>query len=159
MQQWQRIHELNKTLLKNLKENLPALKELKEKVEQEYAYIDAVYRYYHFSFKVYYIQDYTFQIVEALMKCAPKEEPNEAYEPWEIKMNQDFQTIYNEGTGKKHNSNHNKDWDKHTRPMLEAFFHAKYFLDMAVKYAEAIDEAPMSLPYGWAGLLYFYNLR
>lgn len=41
----------------------------------------------------------------------------------------------------------------------EAFFHARFFLKMAVKYGEELDEAPSTLPSGWAALLYLYNLR
>jgi len=50
-------------------------------------------------------------------------------------------------------------WDASTRPLLEAFFHARYFLEMAVKYGAELDEPPTTLPSGWAGLLYLYNLR
>lgn len=41
----------------------------------------------------------------------------------------------------------------------QAFFHARYFLDMAVKYGTELDAPPQMLPSGWAGLLYLYNLR
>ena len=54
---------------------------------------------------------------------------------------------------------HNKDWTTHTRPFVEAFFHAKFFLEMAVKYGNEMKEAPEMLPSGWAALLYFYNMR
>ena len=42
---------------------------------------------------------------------------------------------------------------------LEAFFHANYFLDMAIKYGEELDEPPSPLPSGWAAVLYLYNIR
>jgi hypothetical protein len=42
---------------------------------------------------------------------------------------------------------------------LEAFFHARYVLEMAVKYGDDLDEPTNLLPSGWAGLLYLYNLR
>ena len=48
----------------------------------------------------------------------------------------------------------NQEWLEHTRPMCEAFFHAKYFLDMAVKYGESLEKAPDMLPSGWASVLY-----
>ncbi len=47
----------------------------------------------------------------------------------------------------------------HTRPFLEAFFHAKFFLEMAVKYGRKLEEVPEMLPSDWAAFLYFYNLR
>lgn len=43
--------------------------------------------------------------------------------------------------------------------MCEAFFHAKYFLEMAVKYGKELDKIPdEERPSGWAGLLCFFNL-
>lgn len=41
----------------------------------------------------------------------------------------------------------------------EAFFHAKTFLALAVRYAKALDHAPRLLPSGWAAVLYLYNVR
>jgi len=35
----------------------------------------------------------------------------------------------------------NRDWLNETRPILEAFFHAKTFLALAVRYAKALDRA------------------
>ncbi len=54
---------------------------------------------------------------------------------------------------------HNARWLEVTRPMLEAFFHAKYFLAMACRYGRELDEPPQVLPSGWASLLYLYGLR
>ena len=41
---------------------------------------------------------------------------------------------------------------------LQAFLHARYFVEMAVKYAE-MAELPGLLPSGWAALLCLYGLR
>jgi len=51
------------------------------------------------------------------------------------------------------------DWLTTTRPKLEAFFHAKFMLEMAVKYGTQLKEPPQGLPSGWAALLYLYDLR
>ena len=32
---------------------------------------------------------------------------------------------------------HNDDWPRHARPLVEAFLHAKYFVEMMVKYGRA----------------------
>jgi hypothetical protein len=53
----------------------------------------------------------------------------------------------------------NRVWDETTRPLVEAFFHARFFLEMAVKYADELNEPPSTLPSGWAALLYLYNAR
>jgi hypothetical protein len=99
--------------------------------------------------KVYPIQDLTEQIVLALKSLAPKDTVFNGY----------FGEIYMEGTGKKFSSRHNRNWTRHTRPMVECFFHAKYFLEMAVKYGSTLERVPESMPSGWALLLYFYELR
>ena len=41
---------------------------------------------------------------------------------------------------------------------MEAFFHARYMLEMAVLSAE-MEKAPHMLPSGWAAMLYLYEVR
>ena len=41
---------------------------------------------------------------------------------------------------------------------VEAFFHARFFLEMAVRYAK-LETPPRPLPSGYAALLYLYQLR
>ena len=143
------IGDLHKKLLSNIKAKLPELKALLEEVSGHWIYEDLVYRFYHNSFKVYYIQGNTLRIIEMLKSVAPDD-----YE-----LNRDFMRIVQEGTGKEFQSSHNRKWEKHTRPMLEAFFHAKTFLEMAVKYGKELKESPQCLPSGWALLLYCFYLR
>jgi hypothetical protein len=52
----------------------------------------------------------------------------------------------------------NARWAEATRPIVEAFFHARYFVEMAVRYAR-LDEPPQFLPSGYAVLLCLYGLR
>lgn len=54
---------------------------------------------------------------------------------------------------------HNERLLEETRPILEAFFHARMMLQLAVEYARKLDSAPRALPSGWAAVLYLYNLR
>lgn len=130
-----------------LKANLPALEELLEQCREGAE--DSIYRFYHHSFKVYHLQSTTLDIVEKLQALASKRPLN----PW-------FMQIVREGTGKKFTSHDNDHWLPVTRPILEAFFHARYFLEMAVKYGSELQEPPLTvLPSGWAGLLYLYNMR
>jgi hypothetical protein len=146
---FEKIHRLNGVLLSNIKRNLPELEKLLEEINGHWWYEDYVYRFYHASYKVYHAQSSTMDIVDALKKVAPKN----------VTFNSDFEKIFKEGTGKIFKISHNNNWLKHTRPILEAFFHAKYFLEMAVKYGKELKEAPTCLPSGWAGLLYLYELR
>jgi len=47
----------------------------------------------------------------------------------------EFEEIIKQGaSGKEFEHEHNEKWTHHTRPFVEAFFHAKFFLEMIVKY-------------------------
>lgn len=139
--------EKNARLLASIKRGLPQLKELLDKMNGEWRYEDCVYRFYHQSFKVYGLQDHTIEIVNVLGALA--DGPLDDY----------FLTIIAEGTGKKFEDSHNSDWLRHTRPIVEAFFHAHYFLTMVVKYGAELEEAPSMLPSGWAAVLSLYGQR
>ncbi|MEK6755323.1 MAG: hypothetical protein AABZ02_04140 [Bacteroidota bacterium] len=135
-------------LLLSLKERLPTLEKLLDGCEGEWGYEDPIYRFYHQSFKVYRLQDSTSEIVEALKSLRQGASLNE----WFLK-------IVQEGTGKKFSMEDNDNWLAVTRPIVEAFFHARYFLEMAVRYGRELESPPLPLPSGWAAFLYLYNLR
>ncbi|MBN2052045.1 hypothetical protein JW756_00920 [Candidatus Woesearchaeota archaeon] len=143
------------SLLKNIKDNLPELEKLLEEVSSHWQYEDAVYRYYHQSFKVFYIQEATQKIYAALEKISPHE-PKEVPNEW-------FNNIMKQGAaGEKFKLEHNQEWEKTCRPFLEAFFHAKYFLEMAVKYGKKYSKPsspPNRMHSGFAALLELYNRR
>jgi hypothetical protein len=134
-------------LLKNIKETLPQLQALLEKYDACH-FEDFLYRLYHHSFKVYGIQSATKEIVQALKSLAP-----------DRALNEDFETIFNEGTNKRFELEHNHRWLAETRPLVEAFFHARYFLEVAVRYGQTLHHPPQMLPGGWAALLYLFRLR
>ena len=137
-------------LLANIQARWSELAELLEEVSSHSVYEDLVYRFYHQSFKVYWLQDQTKRIVEALKGIAPSG----------TSLSPMFEEIYQAGaSGKQFELNHNQQWTVNTRVFLEAFFHAKYFLEMTVKYGKELQSAPTMLPSGWAALLCLYNLR
>ena len=142
-------------LLKNIKDNLPELEKELESVSGLW-YEDRMYRFYHHSFKVYDLVGTTEDIVKLLRKINPNEKGENVY-----RLDPYFERIYMEGTcqNRKFEISHNSIFDTVTRPFIEAFFHARYFLEMAVKYGKELDEAPSSLPSGWAALLELYNIR
>lgn len=143
-------------LHKNIIEKSAELKSLYEEVHSQFGLEDLIYRFYHRSFKVYFAQNYTERITKLLEKIAPRG----------TEFCQRYADIYRAGTDKKFDTSHNLDWDNKTKPIVEAFLHATYFLDMAVKH---IDTAPeehvtMNKPIniitpGWAALLELYNIR
>lgn len=139
-------------LLSNLRASMPELEKLLNKANSHRSYEDSIYRFYHHSFKVYWLQGFTQEIADALMAAAPEG----------ARFNEQYLRILKNGTGRSFGLHHNRWWDFNTRPIVEAFFHTKYFLEMAVKYAKELDpEGPMHmmLPSGYATLLYFYNMR
>lgn len=137
-----------RALFTNLRVALPALEALLARCSDQWGYEDPIYRFYHQSFKVYDLQHQTREIVVQLQALAPQR----TLHPW-------FMQIVHDGTGKTFTLEDNLHWLAITRPIVEAFFHARYFLEMAVQYGKALEYPPQQLPSGWAALLYLYNLR
>jgi len=135
-------------LLSAIKASLPRLEGLLERCSDHWGYEDLVYRFYHRSFKVYALQGATLEIVGALQRLAP-----------DLPLNQQLMAIVNEGTGLVFEPEHNRRWLETTRPIVEAFFHARYFLEMVVRYGRSLAYPPQRLPSGWASVLYLYNRR
>lgn len=140
---------LDQPVLDGIKANMSALEQIWDDVASHWTYEDGIYRLYHQSFKVYYMQEATEQMVRAFQSILPGT----------VELNADFMQIVKDGTGKEFDMSHNKDWLKHTRPIVEAFLHAKYFLEMMIKYGKTLETAPHSLASGWASVLYLYNTR
>lgn len=137
-------------LLRNIKRSYPQLRKLLRQINSHWCYEDYVYRFYHGSFKVYYLQQETAKIAEALKKLAPEG----------FIFCSTFQDLMKKGAGNKQwKHSHNRNWNKHTRIFLEAFFHAKYILEMAVKYGKKLGKAPTMMPSGWAALLSLYQKK
>jgi hypothetical protein len=59
----------------------------------------------------------------------------------ECKLNDWFMKIVSDGTGKTFENEHNRRGLEVTRPMLEAFFQARFFLEMAVRYGKEAESA------------------
>jgi hypothetical protein len=135
-------------LLANIKTALPELEAMLERWGGHWGYEDGIYRLYHQSWKVYRLQGATTDMVEQLRALLPERPLNE----W-------FLRIVSEGTGKEFEREHNARWLEVTRPIVEAFLHAKFMLEMAVKYGKTLEAPPCRLPNGWAAILYLYDLR
>jgi len=140
--------EYRQRLLVNLKAAQAELEKLLAEADDHWGCEDSMYRFYHQSFKVYSLQARTTRIAAVLQTLLPDRAMNE----W-------FREIVSEGTGKTFDISHNEDWLCHTRPIVEAYFHAHFFLRMACKYGRELDEMPNPMPSGWAALLYLYDLR
>ncbi len=111
-------------------------------------YEDGIYRLYHHSFKVYNLQGLTLRAVDLFDSVG--QAINAPLCDW-------YKQIVAEGTGKEWRAEHNREWLFHTRPIVEAFLHTKYFLDMMVKYSRELDSPSTILPFGWGAILELYN--
>ena len=111
---------------------------------------DGIYRFYHQSFKVYRLQDCTLRAVEMFRSIA---------ETTDGRLCDWFEQIVKDGTGKEFQPEHNRNWPDHTRPIVEAFLHTRYFLEMMLKYGRELESPPDFLPFGWAAILELYGQR
>jgi hypothetical protein len=139
----------DEVLLANIQRALPGLAELLADCSADGNAVDLFYRFYHQSFKLYRLQDLTNRIVGRFRDLAPDG----------CALNEWFSQIVAEGTGKTFAIEHNRRWPQETRPILEAFFHARMFLELMVAAGRDLRGAPRYLPSGWAAVLYLYNLR
>ncbi|MBU0500548.1 MAG: hypothetical protein KJ558_11375 [Gammaproteobacteria bacterium] len=137
--------EKARELLANLKEHSSELMELLDSVSGR-RYEDVVYRFYCGSYKIYGAQENTDAIVEALRKVAPKGIP----------LSPIFERIYQAGVSAKQID---AEITEQGKPILEAFLHARYFLEMAVKYGDELQDQPAYFPCGWAAVLCLYQIR
>jgi hypothetical protein len=137
-------------IVANIRSQYDELLSLLESVSGEWGFDDAIYRFYSQSFKIYKVQVVTHQIVEKLRSIAPK---GTTFNPF-------FEEIIQSGaSGKQFDMAHNEQWTLHTRPIVEAFFHARYFLEAAVNHVKNMDATSKTqLPGRMAALFALYNL-
>ena len=136
-----------RVLLANLRAQRVNLRTLLDTSSSHWGYEDPIYRFYHQSFKVFALQQTTVSIVDCLRALAPDCPLN----PW-------FLAIVSDGTGHVFAQSDNADWLTVVRPVAEAFFHARFFLEMALRYSD-LESPPNPLPSGYAALLHLYQLR
>ena len=147
---YKELHRKQDVLLASIKAAQPELEALFKAMQRDYD--DGVYRFYHHSFKVYRLQKNT-QSAVALFRTIGQPLGN-----WNS-LNDLFEDIVREGTERRFRMHHNRDWPHHTRPIVEAFLHARYFVEMLLQSARELDAAPQVLPSGWASVLYLYEMR
>lgn len=138
----------DRELLSRIKTNLDALEATLSMCNDTWVYEDYIYRFWHHSFKVYQLQQSTTKIVDVLRRTGGDLQLH----PW-------FEEIVLAGCNKTFDLSHNKDWLTHAKPIVDAFLHARFMLEMVVKYGRELDELPTVLPSGWAAVLTLYQIR
>jgi hypothetical protein len=141
-------------LLARIKAKLPQLEEwwLHEETEQHYGEENAVYRFYHQSFKVFHLQDATLAGLRLIEEIGGETDPPYYW----------YTDIVKAGTQGKFTESTNANWMAETRPILEAFWHTKYFIQMLIKYGKELEQNPeilQGMDFGWAAVLYLFELR
>ena len=139
---------LDLILLNNMKQNAAKLREILDHVNGHWVYEDGLYRFYYQSYKVFRLQSHTQEIVAALNSIAPEGRA----------LMEFFQQVIAAGTYRAFTDETNGRWVAETVPIVNAFLQARYFLEMAVKYA-ALEVPPQPMPSGWAALTCLYGFR
>ncbi|VVB79523.1 Uncharacterised protein [uncultured archaeon] len=141
--------EKHRQLLGNIKGQLLTL-ERKLDFYSRARFENYFYRAYYNSNEVYQVQRFTGDIVKTLRSLSPNKEK---------RLDSMFERLIIEGTGKEFELEHNQRWFEEAFPMINAFMHSRYFLELAVKYGKELEKAPARIPSGWAALLCLYRLR
>jgi len=142
------LMEKNQSLLDRIKEAVPLLQNIKRAADREFGAPDLFYRFYYQSFKVYRIQNLTVEMRALFEQLADGG-----------KLNSWYLQIVEEGTGKDFDLSHNSEWLKHTRPMMEAYFHSMMFVEQMLWCAENMEKAESLLPSPWAAVLTLFEMR
>jgi len=136
-------------LLGRIRERLPQIEELLAEIADHWGEEDGVYRFYHQSFKVFGLQEITKKAFKLIEEIGGETDPLDGW----------YCQIVKEGTEGGFRDGTNEHWPEQTRPILEAFWHTKYFLAMMAKYGKELQSAPRALPSGRASVLCLFSLR
>lgn len=140
--------ELEAKLLETIQEKQTELLKMKEWADNQFGGgEDMVYRFYHQSFKVYRVQEWTGKMVELIRSLLP------------VELNSYFERIVEEGTGKVFKMDHNTKWYEETKPLIDTYLHTRHILDLIVKYGINGTENDRTGDPGWYTVLYIYKIR
>jgi hypothetical protein len=101
------------------------------------------------SYKVFDLQDPVESAFKLINEIGDESDP-----PYS-----EYVQIVEAGTTNKFSATTNENWEAETKPILEAFWHTKYFINMMVKYAEDFEKVEMPTRPGMAEVLYLFELR
>jgi hypothetical protein len=147
------IQRMN-ALLSRIKSQLPELQAVIALTDENWGEEDGVYRFYRHSAKLFSnvrfgrsMQSITKRGFQAIQEIGGELVPNSEY-----------CQIVKEGT-QDYEIRMSATWLENARPILEAFWHTKYFIQMMIKYGKGLETAPTQyLPSGWAAVLYLYGV-
>lgn len=146
-ERFQRQHLLACRLLESIKSHQIKIESLLNDFRKEEP--DLVYRFYHQSYKVFIMNRLTERANDLFEDIGSKSFPLNAW----------YLEITNSALEREFGDETNSKWLEETMPVVQAFWHAKYFLEQMMQAANELEGAPQILPSGWAAILCLYNLR
>ena len=143
------VARLEQSLLRSLKARRKRLEGLLAETEATWGIEDGFYRFYHQSMKVGNLSGLTAEIVRELRALLPER----GLHPW-------FVQIVAEGARAAAELPATETaWVTQMRPVVEAGFHAHFFLKLACRYGRKLRTPPAAFPAGWGAILYLFQLR
>lgn len=142
--------------LSNIKAKLPVLETWLAEISRPYDEEDAVYRFYHQSYKIF--ERFQGPTEEGFQLIKEIGGDGTTVSEWYLEIYQDGTRYHSvvevtRATGEDMNEH----WLKYARPILEAFWHTKYFIEMMVRYGKKLEFAPTVMSSGWAAILALYG--
>jgi hypothetical protein len=116
------------TLFLRIKARLPELEELARDLEE--AQEDGVYRFYHGSNKVFFLQDPVKAAFTLIKEIGGEDDP----------PNFEYARIVEAGTAQQFSETTNENWEAETKPILDAFWHTNNFIQMMAKFGEGAGD-------------------
>ena len=141
--QWEQL------LLRRLKARRKRLEGLLAETEASWGIEDGFYRFYHESMKVGRLSGLTEEIVRELRALLPERDLH----PWFVQIVADGARNAAEPLAS------GAAWVAQMRPVVEAGFHAHFFLKLACRYGRDLKSPPAAFPAGWGAVLYLFELR
>jgi hypothetical protein len=108
-------------LFVRIKTRLQELEELARDLEE--AVEDGIYRFYHGSNKVFFLQSPVKAAFSLIKEIGGEDDP----------PNFEYARIVEAGTAHQFSETTNANWEAETKPILEAFWHTKYFIKQATR--------------------------
>jgi hypothetical protein len=139
---------LEARLFAEIQRALPQLEALLARVRRDAYQNECFYRLYRPSYKLFYGQSLTADIVDALQALAPTQP-----------LHPSFVKIVADSAGRSYTQEANARWLEETRPVVEALFHAKMFLELVIQAGHELAPPTQELTYGWAAMLCLYQIR
>lgn len=141
------MSDVQKELLRNIKAGLRNLESLIQEVK--IAEENCVYQVYSKDSDTSLIKESTDEIVRELKRISPYDNNH---------FCDRFANIIKDGVDTPYQPNTEKPQQEY--PIFAAHFHARHFLEIAIKFGKMLEEPPaQNIPPGWAALLELYHIK